>query len=401
MAENQKQNYLTHPKGIMSWLLTLDHKRIGLMYLFGGIAFFFLGGVLALGMRLELAAPGNDFVSNETYNNMYTLHGAIMIFLFIIPAIPGALGNILLPLMLGAKDVAFPRLNLASFYIYTVGALFVMYTIISGGVDTGWTFYTPYSTTSTSNVIPMTMGIFVIGFSSILTGLNFIATIHKMRIPGLTWYKLPLFVWALYGTSLVQITATPVIAITMVLLILERLLGIGIFDPALGGDPVLYQHFFWFYSHPAVYIMILPAFGIISEIIPVHSRKKVWGYKFIAFSTLSIAFIGFLVWGHHMFTSGQSVFSQIVFSFIKHQIKFFFGFSCISIFWISVFSDELNFFCLIFFDSFLLVSKVSFFGASEVTSEIFNISIGIICGIGILLGLKKSGRPIANNKIDK
>ncbi|MDC0152556.1 cbb3-type cytochrome c oxidase subunit I, partial [bacterium] len=261
MADNQKQNYLTHPKGIMSWLLTLDHKRIGLMYLFGGIAFFFLGGVLALGMRLELAAPGNDFVSNDTYNNMYTLHGAIMIFLFIIPAIPGALGNILLPLMLGAKDVAFPRLNLASFYIYTVGALFVMYTIISGGVDTGWTFYTPYSTTSTSNVIPMTMGIFVIGFSSILTGLNFIATIHKMRIPGLTWYKLPLFVWALYGTSLVQITATPVIAITMVLLILERLLGIGIFDPALGGDPVLYQHFFWFYSHPAVYIMILPAFG--------------------------------------------------------------------------------------------------------------------------------------------
>lgn len=320
MAENQKQNYLTHPKGIMSWLLTLDHKRIGLMYLFGGIIFFFLGGVLALGMRLELAAPGNDFMSNETYNNVYTLHGAIMIFLFIIPAIPGALGNMLLPLMLGAKDVAFPRLNLASFYIYTLGALFVVYTIIAGGVDTGWTFYTPYSTTSTSNVIPMTMGIFIIGFSSILTGLNFIATIHKMRIPGLTWYKLPLFVWALYGTSLVQITATPVIAITMVLLILERLLGIGIFDPALGGDPVLYQHFFWFYSHPAVYIMILPAFGIISEIIPVHSRKKIWGYKFIAFSTLSIAFIGFLVWGHHMFTSGQSVFSQIVFSFITYFV---------------------------------------------------------------------------------
>ncbi len=320
MSENTKQNYLNHPKGIMSWLLTLDHKRIGLMYLFSGILFFFLGGLLALVMRFELAAPGNDIISNEVYNNAYTLHGAIMIFLFIIPAIPGALGNILLPLMVGAKDVAFPRLNLASFYIYSFGALFAMYTIINGGVDTGWTFYTPYSTQSTSNVVPMTLGIFIIGFSSILTGLNFIATVHKMRIPGLTWYKLPLFVWALYGTSLVQITATPVLAITMVLLMLERFLGIGIFDPALGGDPVLYQHFFWFYSHPAVYIMILPAFGIISEIIPVHSRKKIWGYKFIAYSTLSIAFIGFLVWGHHMFTSGQSVFSQIVFSFITYFV---------------------------------------------------------------------------------
>ncbi len=288
MSENTKQNYLNHPKGIMSWLLTLDHKRIGLMYLFSGILFFFLGGLLALVMRFELAAPGNDIISNEVYNNAYTLHGAIMIFLFIIPAIPGALGNILLPLMVGAKDVAFPRLNLASFYIYSFGALFAMYTIINGGVDTGWTFYTPYSTQSTSNVVPMTLGIFIIGFSSILTGL--------------------------------KITATPVLAITMVLLMLERFLGIGIFDPALGGDPVLYQHFFWFYSHPAVYIMILPAFGIISEIIPVHSRKKIWGYKFIAYSTLSIAFIGFLVWGHHMFTSGQSVFSQIVFSFITYFV---------------------------------------------------------------------------------
>ena len=233
--------------------------------------------------------------------------------------IPGALGNILLPLMLGAKDVAFPRLNLASFYLYTIGAIFFIYVMISGGVDTGWTFYTPYSTESHTNVMGTTMGVFIIGFSSILTGLNFIATVHKMRTPGLTWYKLPLFVWALYGTSL-QITATPVIAITMVLLMLERLLGIGIFDPTLGGDPVLFQHFFSFYSHPAVYIMILPAFGIISEIIPVHSRKKVWGYKFIAYSTLSIAFIGFLVWGHHMFTSGQSVLSQIIFSFITYFV---------------------------------------------------------------------------------
>ena len=314
------QNYLTHPKGIMSWLLTLDHKRIGLMYLFGGLFFFFIGGLLALGMRYALATPEADFVTNDQYNSMYTLHGAIMIFLFIIPAIPGALGNILLPLMLGAKDVAFPRLNLASFYLYTIGAIFFIYVMISGGVDTGWTFYTPYSTESHTNVMGTTMGVFIIGFSSILTGLNFIATVHKMRTPGLTWYKLPLFVWALYGTSLVQITATPVIAITMVLLMLERLLGIGIFDPALGGDPVLFQHFFWFYSHPAVYIMILPAFGIISEIIPVHSRKKVWGYKFIAYSTLSIAFIGFLVWGHHMFTSGQSVLSQIIFSFITYFV---------------------------------------------------------------------------------
>ncbi len=317
MSENTKQNYLNHPKGIMSWLLTLDHKRIGLMYLFSGILFFFLGGLLALVMRFELAAPGNDIISNEVYNNAYTLHGAIMIFLFIIPAIPGALGNILLPLMVGAKDVAFPRLNLASFYIYSFGALFAMYTIINGGVDTGWTFYTPYSTQSSSNVVPMTLGIFIIGFSSILTGLNFIATVHKMRIPGLTWYKLPLFVWALYGTSLVQITATPVLAITMVLLMLERFLGIGIFDPALGGDPVLYQHFFWFYSHPAVYIMILPGMGIISELISTFSKKRIFGYAYIAASSMAIALFGFLVWGHHMFTS-ESEFAALLFSILTY-----------------------------------------------------------------------------------
>jgi cytochrome c oxidase subunit 1 len=328
----EEPDYLRARKGLMSWLVTVDHKRIGIMYLVAVMSFFLVGGLLALGVRSELlmpkladgmgtyAAGGEEgfLVSRQVYNRLFTLHGAVMVFLVIIPSIPAALGNFVLPLMLGAKDVAFPKMNLASLYIYVVGSLFLTFSMVANGLDTGWTFYTPYST-STGNgysVIAATFGAFVLGFSSIFTGLNFIVTVHKMRAPGLTWDRLPLFVWAIYSTSLIQVLATPVIAITLLLLIMERTMGIGIFDPALGGDPVLFQHFFWFYSHPVVYVMILPGFGVISEMITVHSRKAIFGYKAIAASSVAIAFIGFLVWGHHMFVSGQSALAAAVFSFL-------------------------------------------------------------------------------------
>jgi cytochrome c oxidase subunit 1 len=311
-----EKNYLNHPKGLKSWLLTLDHKRIGILYLYSIMTAFFLGGVFAVLLRTELLTPDELIVSSDTYNQFFTLHGAIMIFLFIIPSIPAILGNFVLPLMIGAKDVAFPRLNLASWYIYIIGALVCIFSILSGGVDTGWTFYTPYSVETQTSVISMTLGAFILGFSSIFTGLNFIVTIHKLRAPGMTWFKMPLFAWGIYATALIQVLATPVLGITLALLIIERLVGIGIFDPAMGGDPVLYQHFFWFYSHPAVYIMILPGMGIISELISTFSHKKIFGYKAIAFSSLGIALVSFLVWGHHMFTSGQSELASMIFSFL-------------------------------------------------------------------------------------
>ncbi|MEW6014936.1 MAG: cbb3-type cytochrome c oxidase subunit I, partial [Candidatus Zixiibacteriota bacterium] len=322
MSENiaLARNYLNTPRGLKSWLLTLDHKRIGVLYLIAIMASFFLGGVFALLIRWELFSPGQDIMGPDTYNQVFTLHGAIMIFLFIIPSIPAALGNFVLPQMLGAKDVAFPRLNLASWYIYVFGALFAVYSMFSSAVDTGWTFYTPYSTETTTSVISMTMGAFILGFSSIFTGLNFIVTIHKLRAPGMTWKQLPLFVWALYATAIIQVLATPVLGITLLLLVLERVFGIGIFDPAMGGDPVLYQHFFWFYSHPAVYIMILPGMGIISELIAVFAHRKIFGYNAIAFSSLAIAFISFLVWGHHMFVSGQSPLAAMIFSFLTFLV---------------------------------------------------------------------------------
>jgi cytochrome c oxidase subunit 1 len=290
------------------------------MYLGSVLLFFLVGGVLALGLRLELLTPKGDLVSANTYNKMFTLHGAIMVFLFVIPLIPAALGNFVLPLMLGARDVAFPKLNLASFHLYVAGALILLYSILAGSMDTGWTFYTPYSTRTSTAVVSATFGVFVLGFSSIFTGLNFIVTIHKMRAPGMTWDRMPLFVWSIYATAVIQILATPVLAITLLLLIVERLLGIGIFDPAMGGDPVLYQHFFWFYSHPAVYIMIVPAFGIMSELITVHSQKHIFGYKAIALSSVAIAVISFLVWGHHLFVSGQSLLASMIFSFLTFAV---------------------------------------------------------------------------------
>jgi len=314
------ESYLNHGTGIRSWIFTLDHKRIGILYLVSVLTAFLAGGIAALLVRTELLTPGQTIMGPDTYNQMFTLHGVIMVFLFMIPAIPGSLGNFILPMMLGAKDVAFPRLNLMSWWLYVSGALCALISIVTGGVDTGWTFYTPYSTTTSGNVVAMVFGAFLLGFSSIFTGLNFIVTMHKLRPQGMSWFRMPLFPWALYATSIIQILATPVLGITLLLLIAERTLHVGIFDPALGGDPVLYQHFFWFYSHPAVYIMILPAMGIISEVIAVFSRKHIFGYKFIAFSSIAIALFGFLVWGHHLFTSGQSDLGNMVFSALTFSV---------------------------------------------------------------------------------
>ena len=319
--EFEEENYLNTEYGVRSWLLTRDHKRIGLLYLFTLTGMFVLGGLAALGIRLELLTPVGDLMGDDSYNKMFTAHGIIMIFFFLVPSIPAVMGNFLLPLMIGAKDLAFPRLNLASWYIYLLGAALAMGAILSGGVDTGWTFYTPYSTEGSNTNVTMTaMGIFVSGFSSILTGINFLVTIHRMRAPGLTWFRLPLFVWSQYATSIIFILGTPVIAITILLVAAERSLDIGIFDPALGGDPILFQHLFWFYSHPAVYIMILPSMGVVSEIICCFSRNRIFGYKFVAISSLAIALLGFLVWGHHMFVSGQSTNAGLIFSFLSFAV---------------------------------------------------------------------------------
>jgi len=312
-----KVNYLTNGFTLKSWLLTKDHKRIAIMYLITISLFFMAGGLFASAIRLELLTPASDLLQTATYNRVFTAHGVLMIFFFLIPAIPAVLGNFLLPIMIGAKDLALPRVNLLSLYIYWIGGAFTIWALMQGGVDTGWTFYTPYSTTySNTYVMAVGLGIFINGFSSILTGLNFIVTVHTMRAPGMTWFRLPLFVWAQYATSLVMILGTPVIAITVLLLAIERFAHVGIFDPSIGGDPILFQHMFWFYSHPAVYIMILPGMGVISELISNFSRKKIFGYEFIAFSSIAIAVFGFLVWGHHMFVSGQSIYAGMVFSFL-------------------------------------------------------------------------------------
>jgi cytochrome c oxidase subunit 1 len=314
-------HYLNANYGIRSWLLTTDHKRIALLYLASITFMFFIGGAAAVLIRLHLVEPQGALVQPETYNKLFTMHGVVMIFFFLIPAIPAVLGNFLVPLMIGARDLAFPRLNLLSWYVYVVGALFTLTALLTGGVDTGWTFYTPYSSTySNSNVILVGLGAFITGFSSILTGLNFIVTIHKMRAPGLTWFRMPLFLWSMYATSIIFLLGTPVIAITLALLALERLLHVGIFDPKLGGDPLLFQHLFWFYSHPAVYIMILPALGVMSELISCFSRKRIFGYSFVGFSSMAIAALSFLVWGHHMFVTGQSVYAGLVFSALSFLV---------------------------------------------------------------------------------
>jgi cytochrome c oxidase subunit I len=314
-------HYLNEQFTVRSWLLTTDHKRIAILYMISVTFFFFIGGAAAVLFRLELMTPPGDLVLSETYNKLFTLHGVVMVFFFLIPSIPAVLGNFLVPMMVGARDLAFPKLNLLSWYIFMAGGLLSVAAIVLGGVDTGWTFYTPYSSTySNTHVTTMAVGIFIVGFSSVLTGLNFIVTTHTMRAPGLTWFRLPLFVWALYATSIIMVLGTPVLAISLALVALERGLGIGIFDPRLGGDPLLFQHLFWFYSHPAVYIMVLPSMGVISEIVPCFARKRIFGYSIIAFSSMAIAILGFLVWGHHMFVSGQSMYAGFIFSFLSMMV---------------------------------------------------------------------------------
>ncbi len=314
-------NYLNAASGVRGWLGTTDHKRIGLLYLWTIIVFFTIAAVAAALMRLELLTPRGDLVTSQTYNKLFTVHGTLMVWFFLIPSIPAVLGNFVIPMMLGARDVAFPRLNLFSWYLFAGAGCFVLWCLLHGGVDTGWTFYTPYSSTyANSHVISMAAAIFIAGFSSIITGMNFIVTIHSMRAPGLTWFRLPLFIWSLYATSLIMVLATPVLAITLALLSVERLWRIGIFDPNLGGDPVLFQHLFWFYSHPAVYIMILPGMGVVSEVITCFSRKRIFGYTWVGCSSMAIAILGFLVWGHHMFVAGQSVYSSMVFSLLSFLV---------------------------------------------------------------------------------
>jgi cytochrome c oxidase subunit 1 len=317
----EREHYLNKEYGIQSWLLTTDHKRIALLYLISITFFFFIGGFFALLIRLELLTPAGDLVQADTYNKLFSMHGQVMIFFFLIPSIPAVLGNFLVPLMIGAKDLAFPRINLLSWYLYIIAGLVYIHCIVTGGVDTGWTFYTPFSTAfSNTRVIEAGLAIFGVGFSSILTGLNFVVTIHRMRAPGMTWSRLPLFIWAHYATSIIQLLGTPVLAITLMLVVLERAFHLGIFDPTRGGDPLLFQHLFWFYSHPAVYIMILPAMGVVTEIVPCFSRKRIFGYNFVAMSSIAIAVFGFLVWAHHMFVAGISLYSALIFSILSYLV---------------------------------------------------------------------------------
>ncbi|TAX64455.1 cytochrome c oxidase subunit I [Rhizobium leguminosarum] len=317
-TREERVSYLRAGHSLRSWLLSTDHKRVAILYLIAITFFFFIGGVAAALVRADLLTPQGDLLTNEGYNRAFTLHGVIMVWFFLIPSIPNTFGNFLIPLMIGARDLAFPRLNLLSWYIFVLAGMFTLIVVVTGGVDTGWTFYTPLSSTfSNGNVVLAATAVFIAGFSSILTGLNFIVTIHKLRCPGMTWGRLPLFVWSHYATSIVLVLATPVLSVTLVLIVAERFFHLGVFDPALGGDPLLYQHLFWFYSHPAVYIMVLPALGVVSELIAAAARKPVFGYQFVAGSSMAIAAIGFLVWGHHMFVSGQSMYASAAFSLLS------------------------------------------------------------------------------------
>jgi cytochrome c oxidase subunit 1 len=314
-------HYLNADYGIKSWLLTTDHKRIAILYMAAITFFFLVGGIAAVLIRIHLIEPNGAIFEPGTYNKLFSMHGIIMVFFFMIPSIPAVLGNFLVPMMIGARDLAFPKLNLLSWYVFMVGGVLTLYAVIWGGVDTGWTFYTPLSTTyANTNVLSAALGVFVSGFSSILTGLNFVVTIHKMRAPGMTWFRMPLFLWAMYATSIIQILGTPVVAITLVLVAMERLFHVGVFDPAVGGDPILFQHLFWFYSHPAVYIMILPSMGVVSELVTCFAKKRIFGYSFVAFSSVAIAVVSFVVWGHHMFLSGQSVYAGIIFSALSFAV---------------------------------------------------------------------------------
>jgi len=317
----ESPNYLTAEYGIRSWLLSVDHKRIALLYLVSITFFFFIGGFFALLMRLELLTPAGDLVQADTYNKLFSMHGTIMVWFFLVPAIPTTLGNFLVPMMIGARDLAFPKLNLLSWYVFVLAGSIELYAILTGGFDTGWTFYTPFSSQfSNTHVVTAIVGIFVAGFSTILTGVNFIVSVHRLRAPGLTWSRLPLFIWSVYATAIIMLLSTPVLAISLALVALERTLHLGVFDPTLGGDPLLFQHLFWFYSHPAVYIMILPGMGVVSEVVACFSRKRIFGYKFVALASMAIAVFGFLVWAHHMFVAGMSLYAALVFSLLSYAV---------------------------------------------------------------------------------
>ena len=317
----ERTHYLNNGYGIKSWLLTTDHKRIAILYMISITFMFLLGGAAAALIRIELLTPAGDLMTSDTYNKMFSMHGIIMVFFFLVPSIPATLGNFLVPMMVGAKDLAFPKINLASWYMYIVGAGIMLYVILTGGVDTGWTFYVPFSSTySNTHVILACIAIFIAGFSSIFTGFNFIVTVHRMRAPGLKWSRLPLFIWSHYATSVIMVLGTPVVAIALSLVALERAFHLGIFDPALGGDPVLFQHLFWFYSHPAVYIMILPSMAVISEVVTTFCQKRIFGYTFVALASIMIAVIGFLVWAHHMFVAGISMYAALVFSLLSYLV---------------------------------------------------------------------------------
>ncbi len=319
--EEPPASYLNASRGVLSWLLTKDHKRIALLYLITVTAMFFIGGLAITIVRLNLMTPRGGLVDADTYNRLFTLHGVIMVFFFLVPVVPTVLGNFFLPMMIGAKDLAFPRINLLSWYLFVIGGSWTLFAMLAGGVDTGWTFYTPYSSQATHyNVIPTLIGLVFNGFSSIFTGLNFIVTTHKLRAPGLTWWRLPIFVWTIYATSFIFLLATPVLAMALILVILERWLHIGVFDPAYGGDPLLFQHLFWFYSHPAVYIMILPGMGIVSEVIPCFARKQIFGYSAMALASFGIAALAFLVWAHHMFVAGISLYAAMIFSILSYLV---------------------------------------------------------------------------------
>jgi cytochrome c oxidase subunit I len=319
--EKMASSYLTDGFTLRSWLLTTDHKRIAVLYLGTITIFFFIGGIAAALIRYNLIVPQGMIGSAETYNRLFTMHGVVMVWFFLIPAVPTTLGNFVIPLMLGARDVAFPRLNLISWYLFVAAGIVLLWALFAGGIDTGWTFYTPLASAySRSHVVAAVAAIFISGFSSIATGLNFIVTIHRLRAPGMTWHKMPVFLWSLYATSVLFVLATPNLAMTLLLLTFERVFHIGVFDPALGGDPLLFQHLFWFYSHPAVYIMILPGMGVISEVVPAFSRKRLFGYEFVVWCSIAIAVISFLVWGHHMFVAGTSLYSALVFSILSFVV---------------------------------------------------------------------------------
>jgi cytochrome c oxidase subunit I len=314
-------SYLTDGLTIRSWLLTTDHKRIAILYMATITVFFFIGSIAAAFLRYNLIVPEGMIRSAETYNRLFTMHGVVMVWFFLVPAVPVTLGNFLVPLMTGARDLAFPRINLLSWYLFVLAGAAVLYALFVGGLDTGWTFYTPLSSLySKGHVAAAAIAIVISGFSSIATGLNFIISIHRLRAPGMTWYKMPVFLWSLYATSVLLVLATPVLAMTLLLLTFERIFQVGVFDPSIGGDPLLFQHLFWFYSHPAVYIMILPGMGVISEIIPAFSSKELFGYKFVVWCSIAIAVISFLVWGHHMFVAGTSIYSALVFSILSFMV---------------------------------------------------------------------------------